>query len=268
MSKKIPVYGDCALCKNYAELQDSHIVPKFIIRAAGLLKRKFNLICLSHKEQSDYNMQDGIKEPLLCWNCEQKLGKWEFYARQAIYGKGNPFTNIVEPGVIWTGLDYTRMKLFTTSILFRMSLSKHGFYAGVNLGDKHEANIRNMLLAANPGEVWQYGCILGFLFHGGKPIPGGGAFSQPHHYRFKGRLLYRFVLSNFVVFIDASSHPNTSDKNKMYLQLDGTWPVPVTEARAIPFIKHEIDTLHKNASLYSASKPPSKLNRESSQGKA
>jgi len=132
------------------------------------------------------------------------------------------------------------MKLFVISILWRMNASKHGFYAGVKLGDKHENAMRDMLLTSNPGETWRYGCIFSYLIYNGNPLVGG-IFSPPKRWNSGNQgSSYRFILGYFAFDIDVSSHPPPLKLQRCQLQLDGTWPFAIMELRDIPWVKEEI----------------------------
>src|SRR5258708_13965527 len=63
----------CALCFEERELQLSHIVPKFVF---GYVKRSAPSALRSHRTPN-LRIQDGEKEYLLCWECEQIFGGWE-----------------------------------------------------------------------------------------------------------------------------------------------------------------------------------------------
>src|SRR5262249_29751669 len=138
------------------------------------------------------------------------------------------------------------MKLFTVSILWRMGLSSHDLYYKVSLGEKHENRMRKMLIDKNPMEPWRYGCTIGFLMYGDKPL--GGVISQPQRHPVEGiRNLYRFLMAGFAWFFHVASHrPVKHDQG--YLQESGGWPVPFVEALSIPFCEGEIvriSQLHK-----------------------
>ena len=138
----------------------------------------------------------------------------------------------------WSGLDYAQMKLFTVSILWRMSLSTHDLYSKVYLGEEHENRMRKMLIAKNPMEPWRYGCTLSFLMDGDKPL--GGVVSQPERRSVKGiRNLYRFLMAGFAWFYHVASHPPVKH-NEGYLRESGVWPVPVMQALSIPFVKGDL----------------------------
>jgi hypothetical protein len=238
---KEKVIGQCRLCGATAQLRESHIIPKFLYREAGIIghQKKFDIPCLNFPEHSLLNKQDGFKEHLFCNECETtRLSPLERYARQQFYGPGSPLKSVPAKGFFWSGLDYAQMKLFTVSILWRMSLSSHDFYHKVSLGDKHENRMRKMLIDKNPMEPWRYGCSIGFLMYGDKPL--GGVISQPQRHSVGDiRHLYRFMLAGFALFYRVASH-RPVDHDQGYLQESGVWRVPVVQALSIPFVKGEL----------------------------
>lgn len=64
--------GKCALCLKDATLLESHIIPKFVV---NWLKDTGGAIRNSHTP--NLRVQDGIKEYLLCVNCEELFSGWE-----------------------------------------------------------------------------------------------------------------------------------------------------------------------------------------------
>jgi hypothetical protein len=147
-------------------------------------------------------------------------------------------------GFIWGGLNYAIMKLFTTSILWRMSLSEHNFYGHVQVGKRHEERMRRMLLEHNPMEHWRYGCNVGLLLYGAKPL--GGVFSQPQRFSpIENRTGYRLMMAGMVWFYYVSNTPVRDEGG--FLQQSGRWVIPAIEALAIPFIKEEIDRFRQRA---------------------
>jgi hypothetical protein len=240
MSKRLPSFGVCKLCQQSKELQQSHIISKFLFREAGLLKQSFPVYCLSKPSKTE-RRQDGFKEYLLCRDCEQQLSLSERYARHQFYGIDSPFQSFKERGIIWRGLDYAKMKLFLISLLWRMSLSEHHFFGHVQLGDRHECIIRSMLLNSRPMEPWRYGCHLARLDYGAEPL--GAIFSQPQRFKESGRTGYRFLLAGLLVIFDVCSHEPVGDN--YVLQSDGSWPILRLQALSIPFVKEEIDRFRK-----------------------
>jgi hypothetical protein len=249
VAKNPPVTGECRLCKTVTELRESHIVSKFLLRESQVIgnKKKFDIVCYSNPEHTERHKQDGIKEHLFCDECETKrLAPLEGYARETFYGPTGPFERKHTDGFLWTGLNYAKMKLFTTSILWRMSLSTHQFYAAVELGERHQERIRQMLLNGDPKEDWRYGCAVAYLLYGGKPM--GGVFSQPQAFSTTGaKAAYRFMMAGMVWFFYVTSHPLHDQAEVGFLQPSGKWLILTMEAFQFPFIKEEMDAYRKHS---------------------
>lgn len=92
MSKKTKM-GICALCGEMSELQNSHIIPKFI---SDDIKRKSVTGFMRSSLNPNKRIQDGFKKYLLCVECEQRFSKVEgLFANNIFYpfrnGKENVF---------------------------------------------------------------------------------------------------------------------------------------------------------------------------------
>jgi hypothetical protein len=74
LGKKSNPVGECALCLQTAELQDSHIIPAFAFR---WLRSSYVTGYIRHSQKPNLRVQDGIKVPLLCARCELLLSKDE-----------------------------------------------------------------------------------------------------------------------------------------------------------------------------------------------
>lgn len=252
MSKKTKVIGVCKLCLKTAELRDSHIVSKFLLRENGLVGRhqsKFDIICVTDPSQSELHQQDAIKEYLLCQSCDnEKFATWEGYARQKFYGTPSPFQGVKAPGFVWQGLDYAQMKLFFLSVLWRMGIASHQFYGHVQLG-RHEKHLRRMLLAEDPMESWRYGCSVGYLHYGRKTLDA--MFTQPQKFTTEGDLnCVRFVMAGFVYFMYLNNVRPSSDVVSSFLQPSGNWVVPIMQAKEIKFVWDEINLARKHYGLW------------------
>ena len=74
--------GTCRLCSKISALQESHIIPKFIIT---WFKETSPTGKLRSGEEINIRLQDGIKLYWLCANCERRLGKWEKYFSEKLF---------------------------------------------------------------------------------------------------------------------------------------------------------------------------------------
>jgi len=71
----------CKLCHKEKELQESHIIPKFVYKwmkqtGTGRFRQGFNI---------NKPLQDGIKEFLLCRDCEQEFSKREDWFKKNVF---------------------------------------------------------------------------------------------------------------------------------------------------------------------------------------
>ena len=122
----------CALCELDKPLRKSHIVPEFLyaklydikgraigIHGQGHLRREF--------------IQKGLREKLLCDDCEQFLNdNYEKYFKEYWFDK-NPLPQVIPAeGVLLRNIDYKAFKLFHLSVLFRCGVARHPTYSAVN----------------------------------------------------------------------------------------------------------------------------------------
>lgn len=73
---------ECKLCKNVRNLQNGHIVPSFIY---NWLKDTSVTGHIRYGETPNVRVQDGFKRFWFCWDCEQKMQKWETQFQQKIF---------------------------------------------------------------------------------------------------------------------------------------------------------------------------------------
>lgn len=210
----------CALCRAERPLRESHITPKFLWKDSGLTGsyRTFEAYCQTHSKLTQGHRQDGFKECLLCDSCEQRFAVIERYAKEQLFGKSGPLRIRPRDHFVWTGLNYSLLKRFQISILWRMSVSRLPFYAHVTLGD-HEDKLRRMLLADDPGLPDQYGCICTLLDFKGQPP--SSAFSQPRLHKSMG--CYVCVMAGMHWFMFATDKPPSPMFTPLLLSLSGQW---------------------------------------------
>ena len=92
MANETPIFfphaaeGLCRLCEGKKILQVSHIVPAFAIR---WLKDTSGNIPIRNTKEPNLRVQDGLKLPWLCGDCEGVLGRWETAFCNGLF---NPYT--------------------------------------------------------------------------------------------------------------------------------------------------------------------------------
>lgn len=73
--------GKCYLCHKVTDLQKSHIIPRFVFRWLKETSPGF----IRDSKNPNIRTQDGIKEYLLCEDCEQLFSSWEREFANNIY---------------------------------------------------------------------------------------------------------------------------------------------------------------------------------------
>jgi hypothetical protein len=144
---------------------------------------------------------------ILCADCDNNIiGKLESYASKVLFGgvplKAKTIRN--KYGVEYTefsGIDYSFLKLFLLSILWRASISKRDFFSEIKLGP-HEEKIRKIIFEGDPRERDDYPILL--LTHRNEPIFPTEYVANPRKTRLFNRIAYVFPIAGiYYIFVIA-----------------------------------------------------------------
>ena len=102
--------GLCSLCGHYRDLQESHIIPKFV---GKWLKQTSGTGFLVNANRASKRVQDLITLRLLCHDCEKRFSKFETYFANEIFF---PFHEKKAKSFEYDG----RLELFTISLSWRV----------------------------------------------------------------------------------------------------------------------------------------------------
>jgi len=221
--------GDvCKLCKKSAKLSYSHILPEFFYSSVYDSLHRTMLVSSSEKEKL---IQKGVREYLLCPECETKLSHYEGYAVKVIKDIPNFEKDSSGLFMFSNNIDYRLFKLLQLSILWRSSVSRSEMFANVNLG-RHEERIRIMLDQENPGKVVNYGCFI-------MRIPEAQKIHRiimpPKPERLFGHNGYLFMIGNLFWNFIVSSHFIQETVTFMFLQETG-----VLRIQSAPWSEQEV----------------------------
>lgn len=160
--KKIDI---CGLCKNSKTLKKSHIIPKFVFKKIKTDKNSF-IIVSSEPNKKIIKFQKEFREHLLCEECENRINQTETYVANILYNVKKFYDN--RDGIVKVyNVDYSKFKLFQLSILWRSSISNVPFFQNCKLSHFHQETLRDMIFTGDPGEEYEYGCIMyGLLLQG------------------------------------------------------------------------------------------------------
>jgi hypothetical protein len=220
----------CRLCRRERPLLQSHVIPELLYRP---LYGPTHQIRSAETDLPIRLLRKGLREPMLCRDCEVLLGKHESYFASAWLGD-NALEELPEPfnGVVREGLDYASFKLFHLSILWRCSVAMLPEFRGVALGP-HEDRMREMILGGTPGLPSDYPIAACVLLRAGSTETHGGVVSVPIRQRYGSGSVYTAVYGRCLWLFFIS--PNTTVKYEI-LQANGSLALGSVDVRDIPSI--------------------------------
>jgi hypothetical protein len=163
-----------------------------------------------------------------------RLQKNEEHLARVIFG-GYPLGGIDNGRLhVIKGFNYTKVKNGLLSILWRMSISTHPFFKGIDLGNKHEERIRKVIWHDETLLEDDYPILLTAPFFRDKLL--GDFILEPDFARVGGNRVYRCIISGllFTFFVGAAK----IDKNTQSLAIktNGSWSIIRAKLEEIPFL--------------------------------
>jgi len=224
---------------------NSHIIPEFIYKPLYDEKHRFHVIS-TYKKKDRPKEQKGIRERLLCLDCEQHISRYEDYARKVLFGGVEISVLNESGGIIVSEIDYNCFKLFQLSILWRASVSNHKMFKNVQLG-KHESIIRKMIISDIPGQKEKYCCVMMAIKNGSD---GMSTFiDQPEKRRIGNHITYRFIFASVAWIFFVSSHKIPKIINDFILSEEGSVHLAVKDIRDLDCVRGFAQDLHRMGRL-------------------
>jgi len=182
-------------------------------------------------------VQDGPKEYLLCDKCEQKIGRYEKYYKEAVHLSRHKI-EIIQDGkvAIIRNLDYKKTKLFLLSILWRMSISSLPQFANVSLVNNEEV-IRKIIFEEKPGKSHEYPIAAIIPLINSKMEESWMYF--PIVSDRPDGTIYWMIIGGILYSISMTQHDQYFDKWLLYES--GHWAMPSIDFYKIPFLKNFVD---------------------------
>ncbi len=226
--------GTCKLCLGEnRELRNSHVISEFNYAPCYDDKHRLFRISTVGPKHRRYE-QKGIREYLLCQDCETKLSVWEGYAKRILNDDGLYLINQNKLGYVLGGADYKQFKLYALSLIWRMGVSTLEMFKFVLLGARHEERLRCAILEGDPLEPNEYPFILTAVTFGGKFLPD--FIVPPSLARTGGHHVYRCVIGGVIYAFIIASHPLDSNMQDMALSREGVLKIPVSPVEGIPYL--------------------------------
>lgn len=241
----------CKLCHKKKKLRNSHIIPEYFYKYTYSSSHKVSVVSTGKISREFLNLQKGLREKLLCQDCEQLFSPWEKYVCETLFmtpQKGQSNNHLIKI----EGLDYKKFKLFGLSLIWRASVSSNRFFRDINLGS-HENTIRNKLIQNEPGDEIEYPMVLSAIRMDNAPIID--LITEPETLSDDGFTYFRFFLGSFFWVFVISENASAFRLSDFYLKQDGTVLIPKMAAEKMEFFlefskrilsRGEIKDHHKN----------------------
>lgn len=237
----------CKLCSQEKKLVNSHIIPEFAFRPLYDAKHRFHKVVSDIAERNSL-LQKGVRERLLCEDCEGLFSKHEKYVSDVFSGKQEILLSNVNGLVSAERMDYRSFKLFALSVLWRAGVSSIPFFHSVSLG-VHEERLRKMLIANNPGRSSDYPFALTLILHEKQLM--SALIMEPEATRLGGHIAYRFVFSGLVWIFVVSSHSTPSVMKDVAINEAGQFKLLPRNISDLPFITEQAVLLSSMGKLES-----------------
>jgi hypothetical protein len=232
---------NCALCREDRPLQWSHIIPEFMYRPLYDQNHRFYGVS-SFPERPKRFFKKGVREKLLCGLCEQQFSRYENYACSVFFGSAASVPTRIPTGLLFRGLNYDPLKLFFMSLLWRLAVTKIEYLKGADLGP-HVEPLRILLHAEDPNDYRNFGCMVTALKWEGKHITD--LIIPPVYTRFEQRRVWAVVITGFLFNFFVSNQKPPRQSWPGLLQMNGDFPLHVSEVREVRFLTQWISEIGK-----------------------
>jgi hypothetical protein len=210
----------CKLTGNIGKGIKAHIIPKAFYEIPPQEEGTCRLLS---------NVKDSFpkKTPIGIWDDgfvtkegEDIFETWDDYSVRILVNETDKFNEVKNGGeiVAWSlsNYDYSKLKLFGLSILWRAHASTHPAFSKVSLGP-HEEPIKNMLLSNQAGNPKQYSITIARWLANDFDRP---IFLDPTRQRHNGVNYQRVYCGRYIFEIKTDQRPTVDGFHELQLKPD------------------------------------------------
>ncbi len=220
----------CKLCLYERPLRKSHVIPNATFRA---LKRRYSGKGVTFSDAQYSWVTHSIEswwEHLLCEDCERLISRSEKPLIEMLRGRPKGMGVQTTHGMTFSGFDYSRAKLFFTSLLWRAHVASIEPYQKVSLPSNVAERARVSLLNDVPLNPMQLACCVSQLVD---PNPDGFNSKQLSEFiaspfrRRAGRMIsYVFTFEGYIAEFFVPKLPFTKREAPGLLKRRRIWAIP------------------------------------------
>ncbi len=211
----------CPLCREErapGEFRDSHIIPEFLYQDLYDEQHSLMVLAIDGPKRPQRRHQGTYEEHFLCAVCESRIAAHEDYVAKRLNSR---VSAVKAPDAVrFTGFNYTHMKLFQMSILWRASASSRPEFRGVVLGPREE-RLRQMVASDDPGTSADFPCVLvtnrSLSERFGRQLIVPGTMARDHD----GQRVVQFYVGGLLWWFFVSKVAAQSPRAPYFLREDG-----------------------------------------------
>lgn len=202
--------GLCRLCRYEQPLVKSHVIPEAFFRE--LREGDVSPILISNgPNRPPRRAPIGVyDQTILCSTCEGKFQSLDDYGIQILLKDvREKFRPLIRKDAAWAhegDVDQERVLRFLLAVLWRASVSTHGFYSKVKLGPHEEAAAQLIRQPSSPVPPL-FAAIISIWEASSETERMTAIVQDPYPERWEGVLAYRFYLGKVVAYIKVSQLP-------------------------------------------------------------
>jgi hypothetical protein len=155
-------------------------------------------------------LQKGVRERLLCADCESRISTYEHSFKEFWWGASG-LPRRIDPGtplIHLQGAHFARFKLFHLSVIWRAGVST--FCKAVSLG-RYERQLANMIRSGNPGEPDHFP-VFGVVLVDDDGTVTQDLITQPVHLRLSHSHAYYMCYAGCEWHFVVTDHPGRDAK--------------------------------------------------------
>ena len=209
----------CKLCGQEKNLVKAHVIPRSFYDQVSD-PQSGALVLSNASGKYPYNIHSGIYDrTIVCNDCESKFSTPDDYAKRFFRDQVNSWAEIVHEkdiiGYEVESFDYSKLKMFFISTMWRASVSQQDIFKRVSLGP-FENVAKSMILSNYPGSEEEFSVVIQ-RYEGEIKI-----IFDPYFIRdLKGANFYKMYLPGFAILIKVDQR-KTPEELKHFQLRDGT----------------------------------------------
>ena len=194
----------CKGCNEDKPPVRSHIIPESFFRELRADEKTLKLVP-TDKEKHVKRAPIGVyDQEILCAECERTFQDVDDYACKVLVAN-QQLIELQDKGEVVgyriKDIDYSMLKRFVISVLWRASISSAEFFQKVRLGAL-ESKAKDLIWRKSAGSKHDFSFVLGKFTDTGTLSK---AIFDPHPERWFGKKYYRFYMGGYVLYVKADS---------------------------------------------------------------